>query len=161
MNRSVTIDKNKLSNDIKSQLGLGNFSIEVGFFDDIMHPINVSTKEFLNAENFNIISFGDLANILNDGFYNKRTNTEVPARPFLDDAFYYVENNIQEIVSNGIKSSNPIEAIAEEIKSAIQDEIKKGGYASNSEATLAYKNGNNPLIDEGFLSESLEYRVIK
>ncbi len=161
MANKITIDKKKLTDQIASQLGLKKCTIEVGWFDDVMHPINTSTKEFLNAENFDIISVGDLANILNDGFYNKRTNTEVSPRPVLDDAFYLVENRIQEIIENNINHKNPIEGIADDIINIIHEEIESGGYISNTEATLAYKNGNNPLIDEGFLDESLEYRIEK
>ena len=89
---------------------------------------------------------------------------KIPARAFMHQAFaefhniwkkqlrqLYVDNNFDQR-----KALNQMGAI---IRSDIQYMISYGDYAPNAPMTLAFKSGNQPLVNTGKLGRDIDYVV--
>jgi hypothetical protein len=160
MGTTIKFNSKEISEAIQKKLKIKDTLIRVGYFDDVEHPLNESTRSFLGASNFDRVSMGDLANILNDGFINRVAKSYVPPRPFMDDAREEVKNNIGAILKEASKTNDPIDYISKTIKEIIQDKMILGGYEPNTELTKKFKsNYSVALFDEGHLYNGIQTRI--
>lgn len=159
MGSSVKYNLNEFSEAIAKKLKIKDKIIRVGFFDDKYHPINESTRSFLGASNFDRVSMGDLANILNNGFINRISKSYVPPRPFMDEAREEVKENIGNILKEASKTESPIDYIVESVSNTIKEKLLSGKYEPNTASTLAHKNSSIPLVDESHLLNGIESRI--
>ena len=89
----------------------------------------------------------------------------IPERPFLRpgsrDAMDDVKRHIKQTVDPKRAALTDTEAAqcGEIIKGTIQDTIRKVNAPPNAPATIARKGSSNPLIDTGFMRQSVTYKV--
>jgi hypothetical protein len=147
---------------INNLLKAGKSKTNVGFFSDTTHPISPSTTKL--GEAFGLkkpsasISTAFLAQILNNGYFNKLFNKPVAGRPFMNVALDNIKANLKSIIFEAVQSENPNEKLSEILKKYIQDAMLQSGYKDNTQLTKKFKSGSPPLIDEGALYNSIEAR---
>ena len=107
--------------------------------------------------------------------YNEVGTAHIPARPFLRDTVNekqdewksFLESNVD---YNNIERDNCVAvmgALGEIMKGDIKVTIQKGSFAPDSPATIANKRRrgkkepDHPLIDDGYLLESIESEVVQ
>lgn len=150
------------SNKVKKIRLLAKNFIEVGFFDDVIHPVNESTKEF--GKHFGLgesdpISVAELANYLDKGFFNRATGTYVHPRPFFSNSVNITQDKIKSIIIESLDQDDPISYVSTTIENIIKDQMESGNYDENKALTVQFKNSDTPLKDTGFLYNSVESRT--
>lgn len=99
--------------------------------------------------------------------FNELGTVHIPSRPFLRDSVdahtdqinAFLRSMSTEILKGG-SAENVLKKIGVFQKGLIQEEITKGDFAPNSEATIKRKGSDTPLIDTGRMRQSVNY-VIK
>lgn len=148
--------------NVKKLMELSKSNGRVGFFSDVEHPINQSTKNF--GEKIGLkrpsspINMAHLAKILNDGYFNQLTNSPVAERPFMRIAADNIKANIKSIIKEALSSDNPQEKLNDIIISYIHKSMSDGGFKANKPSTVEAKGSKPPLMDEGHLYNSVEAR---
>lgn len=147
---------------VNNLLKAGKSKTNVGFFSDTVHPISPSTIKL--GETLGLkkpssqISTAFLAQLLNNGYFNKLFNKPITGRPFMNIALDNIKSNIKSIIYDALQAENPQEKLNEIIKTYIQNAMVQSGYKDNTELTKKFKDGTPPLIDEGALYNSIEAR---
>ena len=98
--------------------------------------------------------------------YNEYGGSDRPARPFMRQSFENHEPELKaacEDVNNAIASGGTAEAALKKLgvlaKGLVQDEIANGSFAPNAESTIARKGSATPLIDSGFMRQSVNFQI--
>ena len=109
----------------------------------------------------------DVADIVDVAMWNELGTASSPARPFMTQS---VENNepdikaacaaqLKEISSGRGTAQTALEALGVMQKAHIQNEIVKGSFVPNAEATIKRKNSDKPLIDSSRMRGSVNYTI--
>lgn len=100
--------------------------------------------------------------------YNEFGSSDTPERPFMKQSFENHESELQaacDIVNQTISSGGTAEQALNKLgvaaKGLVQEEIVNGGFAPNAESTIAKKGSEQPLIDTGYMRQSVNYVVKK
>ncbi len=126
-------------------------SIEVGFYDSAKYPDGTPVTTVAAAQEFGV---GDGADV-----------DYIPERPFFRLASRSVRPNLTKILKAGIdvKKMTVEPFVAEKLGLEFQGEIQKSikdlRDPPNAEATINRKGSSNPLIDTGFMRQSVTYKV--
>lgn len=98
--------------------------------------------------------------------YNEYGGSDRPARPFMRQSFENHEAELQaacDAVNKTIASGGTAEAALKKLgviaKGLVQDEIVNGGFEPNAESTIARKGSATPLIDSGFMRQSVNFYI--
>ena len=89
----------------------------------------------------------------------------IPERPFFRRAMAETEDGITNVLKSGIDPQKMVvdERLAEKVGAYVQGEIQESITAlkepPNVPETIANKGSSNPLIDTGFMRESVAYEV--
>ena len=92
--------------------------------------------------------------------------SDIPERPFMRQSFENHEGELQaacdaaqRLVSSGGSAEQALQQIGVVAKGLVQDEIVNGGFAPNAESTIKKKGSDQPLIDTGYMRQSVNYVV--
>lgn len=98
--------------------------------------------------------------------FNELGTVHIPSRPFLRDS---VDANADQINSflqsmkkellRGGSAEDVLKKIGVFQKGLIQEQIVKGDFAPNSEATIRRKGSDTPLVDTGRMRQSINYVI--
>lgn len=98
--------------------------------------------------------------------YNEYGGSDRPARPFMRQSFENHEAELQtacDAVNKTVASGGTAEAALKKLgviaKGLVQDEIVNGGFEPNAESTIARKGSETPLIDTGFMRQSVNFQI--
>lgn len=141
---TVTAEGRRLEKMLK---GLGRLEVRVGIQE------GESSEEGV-----------DLVDI---AMFNELGTVHIPSRPFLRDSVdansdkinAFLQSMKQEILKGG-SAEDVLKKIGVFQKGLVQEEITKGNFAPNSEATIKRKGSDTPLIDTGRMRQSINF-VIK
>lgn len=98
--------------------------------------------------------------------FNELGTVHIPSRPFLRDSVdansdqinTFLQSMKQELVKGG-SAEYVLKKIGVFQKGLIQEEIVKGYFAPNSEATIRKKGSDTPLVDTGRMRQSINYVI--
>ncbi len=147
----VIVHDNKLLKELSEKLSaLTKSNVEVGFLGGKAHQ---DSPDFTVAEIATVHEFGS-----DDGV--------IPERPFMRQTFEkngnYVEllaKSTRELIE-GQKTSKVLFKIGETVRADMVKEIGSGDFTPLAESTVAAKGSSKPLIDTGFLRNSIEWRLV-
>lgn len=116
---------------------------------------------FQNGQNYE-----DGVSLAEVAAWNEFGDSKVPARPFMRQSFENHEKELQEACDNvnkqliaGGNARQALEQVGVFLKGLVQTEIVEGGFAPNSPSTIAMKGSDRPLIDSGYMRQSVNYLV--
>lgn len=97
---------------------------------------------------------------------NELGSSDTPARPFMRQSFENHEAELQAacdranaILSNGGTAEQALNQLGVFCRGLVQEEIVEGGFAPNAESTIKKKGSDQPLIDTGYMRQSVNYVV--
>lgn len=98
--------------------------------------------------------------------FNELGTVHIPSRPFLRDSVdanadqinTFLKSMKQELLKGG-SAEDVLKKIGVFQKGLVQEEIVKGNFAPNSEATIRKKGSDTPLIDTGRMRQSVNYVI--
>lgn len=100
--------------------------------------------------------------------YNELGTSDTPARPFMRQSFEKHESELQAAcdrvnatLSKGGTAEQALDQLGVFCKGLVQEEIVEGGFAPNTESTIKKKGSEQPLIDTGYMRQSVNYVVKK
>ena len=98
--------------------------------------------------------------------YNELGTSSTPARPFMRKSFENHEKELQnacdqvnKTLAKGGTTQQALDELGAFVKGLVQEEIVSGDFAPNAESTIAKKGSDKPLIDTGFMRQSVNYQV--
>lgn len=98
--------------------------------------------------------------------YNELGTSSTPARPFMRKSFENHEKELQnacdqvnKTLAKGGTTQQALDELGAFVKGLVQEEIVSGDFAPNAESTIAKKGSEQPLIDTGFMRQSVNYQV--
>ena len=92
-------------------------------------------------------------------------NVLTPERPFFRNAIENVKNDVRAVVAARVNTATmamdttTARLAGQMVEDAIKTEITRLRDPANEPSTIARKGSANPLIDEGFMRQSVTYRV--
>lgn len=108
----------------------------------------------------------DGVDLVDIAMFNELGTVHIPSRPFLRDS---VDANADQINSflqsmkkellRGGSAEDVLKKIGVFQKGLIQEQIVKGNFAPNSEATIRKKGSDTPLVDTGRMRQSINYVI--
>lgn len=108
----------------------------------------------------------DGVDLVDIAMFNELGTVHIPSRPFLRDS---VDANADQINSflqsmkkellRGGSAEDVLKKIGVFQKGLIQEQIVKGNFAPNSEATIRRKGSDTPLVDTGRMRQSINYVI--
>lgn len=116
------------------------------------------------------------ASIVEYGIYNElgAPNAHIPPRPFMRKTQAEKQSSWEQIISGNLKfkdiqnnGDGPLVLCGEAMKGDIKENIQRGSWAPDAEATVRAKERkgkgepDHPLIDTGDLLKSIIYEVFK
>lgn len=130
---------------------LSNLEVQVGFQEGEMH---------IDEDGNEDISLAEVA------AYNELGTSTSPARPFMKQSFENHEKELQaacdevnKVLSNGGTAESGLETLGTFLKGLVQEEIVEGGFEANKPSTVKKKGSAQPLIDTGYMRQSVNYVV--
>lgn len=98
--------------------------------------------------------------------FNELGTVHIPSRPFLrnsvdanaDQINTFLQSMKQEILKGG-SAEDVLKKIGVFQKGLVQEEIVKGDFTPNSEATIRKKGSDTPLVDTGRMRQSINYVI--
>ena len=97
--------------------------------------------------------------------WNEFGTKNIPERPFFRQAIAQMEDGIANIIKAGIDPKKGIvdgrlaDVIGAYAQGEIQDSITSLKEPPNNPATIARKGSGNPLVDTGFMRDSVTWQV--
>lgn len=98
--------------------------------------------------------------------YNELGTSSTPARPFMRKSFENHEKELQnacdqvnKTLAKGGTTQQALDELGAFVKGLVQEEIVSGDFAPNADSTIAKKGSDKPLIDTGFMRQSVNYQV--
>ena len=108
------------------------------------------------------------ADVVDIAAFNELGTSSTPARPFMRQSFENHEDQLKkacalvnEKIGSGETAENALNVLGVFAKGLVQDEIVNGEFEPNAPSTIAKKNSDKPLIDTGFMRQSVNYVVRK
>lgn len=100
--------------------------------------------------------------------YNELGTSDTPARPFMRQSFENHEAELQAacdranaLLSSGGRAEQALDQLGVFCRGLVQEEIVEGGFAPNAPSTIKKKGSEQPLIDTGYMRQSVNYVVKK
>lgn len=98
--------------------------------------------------------------------FNELGTIHIPSRPFLRDSVdanadqinSFLQSTKKELLRGG-SAEDVLKKIGVFQKGLIQEQIVKGSFAPNSEATIRRKGSDTPLVDTGRMRQSINYVI--
>lgn len=113
-------------------------------------------------------SYDDGTDLVTVAAYNELGTSDTPARPFMKQSFENHEPELQQAcahafktVSNGGKAETALNQLGTFAKGLIQDEIVSGSFEPNAPSTIKKKGSSQPLIDTGYMRQSVNFVIKK
>jgi len=98
--------------------------------------------------------------------YNEFGSSDTPERPFMKQSFENHESELQaacdlvnKTLAAGGSAEQALDKLGVSVKGIVQEEIVNGGFAPNAESTIKQKGSEQPLIDSGYMRQSVNYVV--
>lgn len=98
--------------------------------------------------------------------YNEYGGSDQPARPFMKQSFENHEDKLQKFcdqanqtINKGGTARSALEKLGVNIRGLVQEEIVSGGFDANAESTIRKKGSAQPLIDTGYMRQSVNYEI--
>ena len=98
--------------------------------------------------------------------FNEFGTSDVPARPFMKQAFedyerqiHSMANEVNSTLSQGGSVETALDEMGVQLKGVIQKEIVAGQFEPNAPSTVRSKGSDKPLIDTGHMRQSVQYVV--
>ena len=98
--------------------------------------------------------------------YNELGSSDTPARPFMRQSFENHESELKAacddantLLSNGGTAEQALNQIGIICRGLVQEEIVEGYFAPNAPSTIKKKGSDQPLIDTGYMRQSVNYVV--
>ena len=98
--------------------------------------------------------------------YNEYGSSDTPARPFMRRSFERHEDELQkacdrvnQVLAKGGTAEAALKELGVFLKGLVQEEIVDGGFAPNAPATVKKKKSDRPLIDTGYMRQSVQFVV--
>ena len=135
--------------DFRGQGAIEADSVDVGFFSTARYPEEHGGERVVEVAARN--EFGD---------------RRVPERPFMRNALATIANGLLRDLGEEISSGQRIAFTREDADrigaiaaGEIQDEITNLSEPPNAPVTIERKGSSNPLIDSGFMRQSVDWKV--
>lgn len=113
-------------------------------------------------------SYDDGTSLAEVAAYNEFGSSNTPARPFMKQSFENHEDALKAgckqvdiTISKGGTAQQALEKLGVMAKGLVQEEIVNGGFAPNAESTIAMKGSATPLVDSGYMRQSVNYVIRK
>ena len=97
---------------------------------------------------------------------NELGTSDTPARPFMRKSFENHESELKAacddantLLSNGGTAEQALNQIGVFCRGLVQEEIVEGDFAPNAPSTIKKKGSEQPLIDTGYMRQSVNYVV--
>lgn len=126
---------------------LAKLEVQVGFQSDQMYEDGTSLPE--------IAAFNELG------------SSDTPARPFMKQSFEKHEKELQagcdavnQALASGSSTEQALQRLGVLVKGLVQEEIVEGSFKPNAASTIRKKGSDRPLIDTGYMRQSVNF-VIK
>lgn len=95
--------------------------------------------------------------------------TKIPARPFLDVAISknkaryskIFKNLIPKVIDEKMTAEQMLNSVGEAASSDVQDYLTELRDPPNATSTVSKKGSDNPLIDTGFLKQSIRHEIAR
>ena len=111
-------------------------------------------------------TYEDGADLVEVAAFNELGSSSTPARPFMKQSFENNEAALQKVcedankvLANGGTAQQALSRVGVVAKGLVQDEIANGNFAPNAERTIEMKGSARPLIDTGFMRESVGFVI--
>lgn len=98
--------------------------------------------------------------------YNEFGTSDIPARPFMKQAFENNRDEIESFVSEGLKKvavsgkvQQFLQLLGVKLVDVVQSEIEEGQFESNSAETVRRKGSAHPLIDTATIKNSIGFMI--
>ncbi len=156
-----------LHNLFQQLKGLRAMEVEWGFFEDAIYT----------SEKNNGIPVATIANMNEKGFSfeGQFTLVDVPARPFFSDHVANVKKTTTPVgsrvvkimsmcVEDVIRGKAPFRALhplGTTLQAELQTNIDDWTTPDNAESTVEIKGVNDPLVETGFMRDSVSYQLVK
>lgn len=145
----VKLDSKGLSQLTRTLKSLRGKGVDVGFFGSKKHP---GSKDITVTEIATVHEFGS-----SDG--------KIPQRPFMRQAFQNNNNfrgvykkALKQAMTEGKSAQRTLFLLGESVRAGIVDEITEGTFTPLSPVTIEKKGSSKPLIDTGFMRNSVQWR---
>jgi hypothetical protein len=97
---------------------------------------------------------------------NELGSSTAPSRPFMRQSFENHEDELQDacdevytVISDGGTTQQGLEELGAYLVGLVQEEILEGGFAPNAASTIAKKGSEQPLIDSGYMRQSVHFQI--
>lgn len=108
----------------------------------------------------------DGVDLVDIAMFNELGTVHIPSRPFLRDSVDAHANEINDFlqsvgqyIARGGSAETALKKIGVFQKGLVQEEIIKGDFVPNSEATIKRKGSDTPLVDTGKMRRSINYVI--
>lgn len=108
----------------------------------------------------------DGVDLVDIAMFNELGTIHIPSRPFLRDSVdahaTEINNFLQSVgqyLARGGSAETALKKIGVFQKGLVQEEIVKGDFVPNSEATIKRKGSDTPLVDTGRMRQSINYVI--
>lgn len=98
--------------------------------------------------------------------YNEFGTSDIPARPFMKQAFENNRDEIENFVSEGLKKvavsgkvQQFLQLLGVKLVDVVQSEIEEGQFEPNSTETVRRKGSAHPLIDTATMKNSIGFMI--
>lgn len=110
---------------------------------------------------------GNEVDLCDIAMWNELGTSKIPARPFLSNSIdkheteitAFVEQCFSQLLSGTINEEEMLKKIGVYLKGVVQKEIVDGDYAPNAESTIKRKKSDRPLIDSGYMRQSVSFFI--
>lgn len=145
-------------------LGWSNLTPEgKKYFKELEQLAKMEVQVGFQADSGNYENGATLAEV---AAYNELGTSSTPARPFMRKSFENHEKELQnacdqvnKTLVKGGTTQQALDELGAFVKGLVQEEIVNGDFAPNAESTIAKKGSERPLIDTGFMRQSVNYQV--
>jgi hypothetical protein len=134
----------------------GDRSVQVGWWNS-EHPSGVPTAQ---------VAAWNEEGHMNGGIF---AGTVTPARPFIRTGFMPHSKNIVKTYYGDINDvamgrttwTKFYKTVGEQLVKIMQETIFKWETPANSTTTIALKGFNNPLVETGYMQNSVKYKIVR
>lgn len=168
-NTKVTYNKKGLESLFQELKNLASHQVEWGFFEDAVYTSDKNAGTHVAT----------IANMQQEGFskesYGRRVET--PARPFFDDQIRNIQRGrrnplgarvvkqmeyaVWQVVMQEKAPHRALAPLGETLQVTLSQAITDWTYPENSAWTVDEKGFNDPLIETGFMRDSVSFQIVK
>lgn len=137
----------------EAQKAVGVKSVEVGFFSDARYSDGTPVT--------NVAAWNEF------GTRTRNGQVDIPSRPFYRNSFDELEDNARATLKEAVDPATMVvspdlaEVIGLQSQEIVKSSIVRLRVPPNAPSTIRAKGSSNPLIDTGFMRNSVTYKVNK